>query len=130
MSTLRVDNLQASDGLSPAFETTTIARVAFRYDEVAGNITRISINVASFTDNGLGDFTATNTNNFASATEQMVLCTTDETGAVTSIITMNPVEASILTSSCRYETARVAAADNRTNLAMNDNVAHHSGDLA
>ena len=65
MSTIRVDNLQPSDGLTPAYDTSGVAKVWLQ-----GSIAAVpvgSTNVTSGTDVGTGDYDYTFTNNMDDA---------------------------------------------------------------
>ena len=66
MSTLRVDNLQASDGLSPAFSTVGVAKGNWWYNQITPATNR-SANVSSITDNSTGNHTINWTNTFNAA---------------------------------------------------------------
>lgn len=71
MSTLRVDNLQASDGLSPAFDTAGIAKVRLLYDQITPAVDE-SANVASVTDSATGSWIINFTNALATTAYQVL----------------------------------------------------------
>jgi len=74
MSTLRVDNLQASDGLSPAFGTGGIAKARGLADQT-NSLQYDTDNVSSFTDNATGEGQWDLTNAMDSATNKTLVMT-------------------------------------------------------
>ena len=78
MSTLRVDNFQAADGLSPAFPSYGVAKAAANYDQVTP-ATNESENVSSISDDATGVFTINFTNNLGSTAYAVsgMVCGTD-----------------------------------------------------
>ncbi len=91
MSTIRVDNLQASDGLSPAFAAGGVAKARTNYDQVAVSVTS-SDNVTSVTDNATGRFIVNLTNAMADANDTRQGQVNDANTAPNSE-TCNPTEA-------------------------------------
>jgi len=71
MSTLRVDNLQPSDGLSPAFTTDGVAKARVRYNQVSNTVVA-SVNVTSITDTAAGNWTVNLTNSMADANYSII----------------------------------------------------------
>ena len=63
MSTIRVDNFQPADGLTPAFPTGGISKASVAYDHPTPATLRSS-NLSSMTDHGAGDAAANFTNAF------------------------------------------------------------------
>lgn len=71
MSTLRVDNLQASDGLSPAFVSGGVAKAYLRYNQITPAVAA-SENVTSVTDSATGTWIVNLTNSMADANYSIV----------------------------------------------------------
>lgn len=128
MSTLRVDNLQASDGLSPAYATSGIAKVWLRYDQIDVAIDA-SENVTSATDNAAGDFTVNFTNAFTALEAYSVSGNTSDLATGTALDNLNVSANQQLAASCRFETAFVNSTTNRTNRDNRSGMSYH-GDLA
>ena len=99
MSTIRVDNLQASDGLSPAFATNGVAKGLSNYDQVAVSVTS-SENVTSISDDAAGTYTVNLTNAMADANGVRVGQINDPNASVNSRV-CNPSEFATSTASAQ-----------------------------
>lgn len=73
MSTLKADTVVASDGTSPVTLTKQSAAKAFSSftgnAATIGDAVRNSLNISTFTDNGVGNYNYTFTNNFSSVNQ-------------------------------------------------------------
>jgi hypothetical protein len=98
MSTLRVDNLQASNGLSSAYSTVGVAKVAWAYEQVGTPSTIRGDNVSSITDGGTGLHTINATNNFDAA-DMAVACAASEAAATGNVDIYGIGDATAITSS-------------------------------
>jgi hypothetical protein len=124
MSTLRVDNLQPSDGLSPAFSTVGVAKAAFVYDQDTPTVTR-SNNISSVSDDATGLFTSNITNSFDAADYTTLLGTGE--GATVGIrgICVRNGGTGKTTSACEFQSHTTAAT-----IDLDLNAAGYQGDLA
>ena len=66
MSTLKVTNIQAT-GETASRAVSGVAGLGINFDGTGTISIRDSVNVASIADNGTGEYTVNNTNNFANA---------------------------------------------------------------
>jgi hypothetical protein len=105
-----------------------LPKASFTWDAITSTA-RAGNNVSSISDTGVGVFSANYTNSFADIL-QAAVCGTDEQAAGTSIVTMNCNEGGLLTGLSGWETARMNAVTDRTNLDCRHNGGETYGDLA